>query len=216
MHLLGYEPFFLLEHDLCPTPGWGSVDFRFSESMKCTLFKIQILKGICILFITLRAQESCVTSLNSKQCMNCGAQSSESLNKPSCDYLKTMTWRKAKKSKHDLINKTRALLLKRSDADTCLGWNIQEWIKNLLNGSNSKPTRCPVPRRINIGSRYQAEVPELRQRSAVELDHHRAELVWAPLTEQEEKPDFHEKGQKYTRFHNYYINWNWVKLHRTA
>ena len=56
-------------------------------------------------------------------------------------------------------------------------------------------------RRINIGSRYQAEVPELRQRSAVELDHHRAELVWVPLTELEEKPDFQGKGEKRTIFH---------------
>lgn len=50
------------------------------------------------------------------------------------------------------------------------------------------------PRRINIGSRYQAEVPELRQRTAVQLDPHRADLVWAPLTSLEEKPDFKQKG----------------------
>ncbi|XP_023127668.2 mitotic deacetylase-associated SANT domain protein isoform X2 [Amphiprion ocellaris] len=54
-------------------------------------------------------------------------------------------------------------------------------------------TPVSIEPRINIGSRYQAEVPELRQRSAVELDHHRADLVWAPLNEMEEKPDFHEK-----------------------
>lgn len=39
-------------------------------------------------------------------------------------------------------------------------------------------------------------MPELRQRSAVEQDHHRAELVWAPLSELEEKPDFQEKGRE--------------------
>lgn len=39
-------------------------------------------------------------------------------------------------------------------------------------------------------------MPELRQRSAVELDHHRAELVWVPLNELEEKPDFQQKGKK--------------------
>lgn len=44
-------------------------------SENCTLFKIQILKGICILFIMLRARESCITGLNSKQCKNCGAES---------------------------------------------------------------------------------------------------------------------------------------------
>lgn len=56
-----------------------------------------------------------------------------------------------------------------------------------------------LPRRINIGSRYQAEVPELRQRSAVELDHHGAELVWAPLNQLEEKQDYQQKGQESTR-----------------
>ncbi|TMS21794.1 ELM2 and SANT domain-containing protein 1 [Larimichthys crocea] len=57
----------------------------------------------------------------------------------------------------------------------------------------SEATPVSIEPRINIGSRYQAEVPELRQRSAVELDHHRAELVWTPLTELEEKPDFQQK-----------------------
>ncbi|XP_070835235.1 mitotic deacetylase-associated SANT domain protein isoform X1 [Chaetodon trifascialis] len=57
----------------------------------------------------------------------------------------------------------------------------------------SEATPVSIEPRINIGSRYQAEVPELRQRSAVELDQHRAELVWAPLTELEEKPDYQEK-----------------------
>ncbi|XP_041668231.1 mitotic deacetylase-associated SANT domain protein isoform X2 [Cheilinus undulatus] len=57
----------------------------------------------------------------------------------------------------------------------------------------SEATPVSIEPRINIGSRYQAEIPELRQQSAVELDHHRAELVWAPLTELEEKKDFQEK-----------------------
>ncbi|XP_059209106.1 mitotic deacetylase-associated SANT domain protein isoform X2 [Centropristis striata] len=59
--------------------------------------------------------------------------------------------------------------------------------------SMNEATPVSIEPRINIGSRYQAEVPELRQRSAVELDHHRAELVWAPLNELEEKPDFQQK-----------------------
>ncbi|XP_060919147.1 mitotic deacetylase-associated SANT domain protein isoform X2 [Labrus mixtus] len=57
----------------------------------------------------------------------------------------------------------------------------------------SEATPVSIEPRINIGSRYQAEVPELRQRSAVESDRHRAEQVWAPLTELEEKPDFQQK-----------------------
>ncbi|XP_031703397.1 ELM2 and SANT domain-containing protein 1 isoform X1 [Anarrhichthys ocellatus] len=54
-------------------------------------------------------------------------------------------------------------------------------------------TPVSIEPRINIGSRYQAEVPELRRRSAVELDHHRAELAWAPLNELEEKPDLQQR-----------------------
>lgn len=42
-------------------------------------------------------------------------------------------------------------------------------------------------------------MPELRQRSAVELDHHGAELVWAPLNPLEEKQDYQQKGQGSTR-----------------
>uniref|UniRef100_A0A1A7X0R5 ELM2 and Myb/SANT-like domain containing 1 n=1 Tax=Iconisemion striatum TaxID=60296 RepID=A0A1A7X0R5_9TELE len=56
----------------------------------------------------------------------------------------------------------------------------------------SETTPVSIEPRINIGSRYQAEVPELRQRSAVQSDHHPAELVFAPLKE-ELKPDFHRK-----------------------
>ncbi|MEQ2196338.1 hypothetical protein XENOCAPTIV_016643 [Xenoophorus captivus] len=57
----------------------------------------------------------------------------------------------------------------------------------------SETTPVSIEPRINIGSRYQAEVPELRQRAAVELDRHRAELVWAPPPELELKPDFQDK-----------------------
>ncbi|XP_029901030.1 ELM2 and SANT domain-containing protein 1 isoform X2 [Myripristis murdjan] len=57
----------------------------------------------------------------------------------------------------------------------------------------SEATPVSIEPRINIGSRYQAEVPELRQRSAVELDQHRAELVWTPLNELEAQPNFKEK-----------------------
>lgn len=57
----------------------------------------------------------------------------------------------------------------------------------------SEVTPVSIEPRINIGSRYQAEVPELRQRTAVELDPHRADLVWTPLTALEEKPDFKQK-----------------------
>nr|XP_020463615.1 ELM2 and SANT domain-containing protein 1 isoform X2 [Monopterus albus] len=61
----------------------------------------------------------------------------------------------------------------------------------------SEATPVSIEPRINIGSGYQAEVPELRQRSAVELDHHQADLVWAPLDELEEKPDFQQKVEDF-------------------
>ncbi|RVE57513.1 hypothetical protein OJAV_G00216830 [Oryzias javanicus] len=57
----------------------------------------------------------------------------------------------------------------------------------------SEATPVSIEPRINIGSRYQAEIPELRPRSDAELDQHRAELVWTPLSALEDKPDFKQK-----------------------
>lgn len=69
-------------------------------------------------------------------------------------------------------------------------------------------------RRINIGSRYQAEIPELRTRSDAELDQHRAELVWTPLSGLEDKPDFKQKGQKnFTETGRFSASsWNFLRL----
>ncbi|XP_076833755.1 mitotic deacetylase-associated SANT domain protein isoform X2 [Brachyhypopomus gauderio] len=44
-------------------------------------------------------------------------------------------------------------------------------------------TPVSIEPRINIGQRYQAEVPELLERTGVLLDPHKAELVWAPLAD---------------------------------
>ncbi|MCJ8736957.1 hypothetical protein PDJAM_G00018170 [Pangasius djambal] len=57
----------------------------------------------------------------------------------------------------------------------------------------SEATPVSVEPRINIGQRYQAEVPELKERSAAQLDPHKAELVWAPL------PELESKGQQQER-----------------
>ncbi|XP_058255017.1 mitotic deacetylase-associated SANT domain protein isoform X2 [Hemibagrus wyckioides] len=57
----------------------------------------------------------------------------------------------------------------------------------------SEATPVSVEPRINIGQRYQAEVPELKERSAAQLDPHKAELVWAPL------PEMESKGQQQER-----------------
>uniref|UniRef100_A0A8C7GSE2 Mitotic deacetylase associated SANT domain protein b n=1 Tax=Oncorhynchus kisutch TaxID=8019 RepID=A0A8C7GSE2_ONCKI len=54
-------------------------------------------------------------------------------------------------------------------------------------------TPVSIEPRINIGVRYQAEVPELRQRSAAKHDHHKALLVWAPLHDLEAKPGHHQR-----------------------
>lgn len=56
-------------------------------------------------------------------------------------------------------------------------------------------------RRINIGHRYQAEVPELKERSAAQLDPHKAELVWAPLPELESKGQQQERGSSVRTHH---------------
>lgn len=57
----------------------------------------------------------------------------------------------------------------------------------------NEATPVSIEPRINIGSRYQAEVPELRDRSAAQHDLHKAELVWAPL------PDLEANAQKQQR-----------------
>ncbi|XP_064164052.1 mitotic deacetylase-associated SANT domain protein [Anguilla rostrata] len=54
-------------------------------------------------------------------------------------------------------------------------------------------TPVSIEPRINIGTRYQAEVPELRDRSAAQQDQHLAEIVWTPLPELESKPAQQER-----------------------
>ncbi|XP_030642059.1 ELM2 and SANT domain-containing protein 1 [Chanos chanos] len=57
----------------------------------------------------------------------------------------------------------------------------------------NEATPVSIEPRINIGLRYQAEVPELRDRAAAQQDPHKAELVWAPLPELQDKPEFLER-----------------------
>ncbi|XP_046873949.1 mitotic deacetylase-associated SANT domain protein [Hypomesus transpacificus] len=54
-------------------------------------------------------------------------------------------------------------------------------------------TPVSIEPRINIGVRYQAEVPELRQGQAAQHDPHLAELLWVPLGEALARPTFQEK-----------------------
>ncbi|KAJ0008582.1 hypothetical protein NQD34_015997 [Periophthalmus magnuspinnatus] len=60
--------------------------------------------------------------------------------------------------------------------------------------SIGEATPVSLEPRINIGSRYQAEIPELRSRNAVDQDQHKAALVWAPLKE-EENNSYQQKVQ---------------------
>ncbi|XP_051578525.1 mitotic deacetylase-associated SANT domain protein-like [Myxocyprinus asiaticus] len=53
----------------------------------------------------------------------------------------------------------------------------------------SEATPVSIEPRINIGLRYQAEVPELRECSIAQHDLHKAELVWAPLRDLEANPE---------------------------
>ncbi|KAG7466108.1 hypothetical protein MATL_G00161200 [Megalops atlanticus] len=57
----------------------------------------------------------------------------------------------------------------------------------------NEATPVSIEPRINIGPRYQAEVPDIQDRSAAQQDQHLAELVWAPLVELESKPSEQER-----------------------
>ncbi|MBN3281246.1 EMSA1 protein, partial [Polyodon spathula] len=48
-------------------------------------------------------------------------------------------------------------------------------------------TPVSIEPRINIGHRYQAEIPELRERLQTQQDEHKADLVWKPLQELQTK-----------------------------
>lgn len=50
-------------------------------------------------------------------------------------------------------------------------------------------------RRINIGLQYQAEIPELQERSLVDQDEHKATLVWLPLSQAKSSPSLDETGE---------------------
>ncbi|KPP61641.1 hypothetical protein Z043_120238 [Scleropages formosus] len=58
---------------------------------------------------------------------------------------------------------------------------------------------CRRCSRINVGIRYQAEVPDLRDLTAAQRDQHQAELVWAPLPEPESKSAQLERVDDLTR-----------------
>ncbi|MFT7801695.1 ELM2 and SANT domain-containing protein 1-like [Arapaima gigas] len=49
----------------------------------------------------------------------------------------------------------------------------------------NEATPVSIEPRINIGTQYQADVPDLRDPAEAQQDQHRAELVWAPLPEPE-------------------------------
>ncbi|XP_029114160.1 ELM2 and SANT domain-containing protein 1 isoform X1 [Scleropages formosus] len=63
----------------------------------------------------------------------------------------------------------------------------------------NEATPVSIEPRINVGIRYQAEVPDLRDLTAAQRDQHQAELVWAPLPEPESKSAQLERVDDLTR-----------------
>lgn len=61
--------------------------------------------------------------------------------------------------------------------------------------SIGEATPVSLEPRINIGLRYQAEIPELRPRTAVDQDQHKAELLWTPLKDMEDNHSYQQKVQ---------------------
>lgn len=57
-------------------------------------------------------------------------------------------------------------------------------------------------RRINVGSRFQAEIPLLRDRSLAASDVAKEQLVWQPWEDLENNPAIQENGKK----KNVYLN----------
>lgn len=51
-------------------------------------------------------------------------------------------------------------------------------------------------RRINVGSRFQAEIPHLRDWSLAASDHPKADLVWKPWKELETDTSVQENGKE--------------------
>lgn len=60
-------------------------------------------------------------------------------------------------------------------------------------------------RRINIGSRFQADIPELQDRLLMEKDVHKATLVWKPWPELENKV-FQQRGIMTCHFRSSYVS----------
>ncbi|KFW74997.1 ELM2 and SANT domain-containing protein 1, partial [Manacus vitellinus] len=55
-------------------------------------------------------------------------------------------------------------------------------------------TPVSIEPRINVGTRFQAEIPSLQDRSLAEVDEHKAELVWQPWGDLETNKDTQENG----------------------
>lgn len=49
--------------------------------------------------------------------------------------------------------------------------------------------------RINIGQQYQAEIPDLKDQLSSHLDQHKAELVWLPLNNPNQKQSDEETSR---------------------
>lgn len=55
-------------------------------------------------------------------------------------------------------------------------------------------TKISIEPHINIGSRFQAEIPELQERSLAGIDEHVASLVWKPWGDMMINPETQDRG----------------------
>lgn len=63
---------------------------------------------------------------------------------------------------------------------------------------------CNLLRHINIGTRFQAEIPLLQDKSLVEDSVHLADLVWKPWEDIETSKVTQARGE-FVTLHEYYI-----------
>lgn len=53
-------------------------------------------------------------------------------------------------------------------------------------------------RRINIGQKYQAEIPDLQDQLSSQFDQHKADLVWLPMDDSHLSPSDQQRSERLT------------------
>lgn len=60
------------------------------------------------------------------------------------------------------------------------------------------PRRFHLSRRINIGQKYQAEIPDLQDQLSSQFDQHKADLVWLPIDDSHLSPSDQQRSERLT------------------